>query len=108
MSTPKHHIHNVLNLLGTSIPDRPFDPRDAIIAAQDVALEMRDESDRAAVTQIVTLLRTRTKTLDNIIEAWQRSIKELTAAIKLIEDDQSTNPTKCQDDKRPEASKQRA
>lgn len=88
---PVQHLYNALNAMGSAIPDNPFDIRDAVIDAQDVALTL-DDCQRADVMKAVTLLRARTETLDRITKAWEQSMKQIKLAIKEIESEPEAEP----------------
>jgi Skp family chaperone for outer membrane proteins len=85
MITPKQHLHTATQRLACAIPQSPFDPRDAIIAAQNVAMLLEHKADRDAIHELVKLLQARSETLDRIRKAFAASMTDIRTAIEAME-----------------------
>ena len=85
MTTPKERLQDATRRLAAVIPQHPFDPRDAIIAAQNVAMLLELKADRDAIFNVVKHLQARSETLERIRKAFDASMTDIRTAIELIE-----------------------
>jgi hypothetical protein len=86
----RSHLYDATQRLAVVIPQHPFDPRDAIIAASMVALKLPVEADRMAIHQVVNLLQARSETLDRIKKAFDASMTDIRTAIEAMENKKET------------------
>jgi hypothetical protein len=90
--SPRWHLNEATQRLAVAIPQHPFDPRDAIIAAQNVAMLLESKADRDAIHELVKLLQARSETLERIRKAFAASLADIGTAIQIMQNEKDVKP----------------